>query len=119
MLIFYFRVDKNQNEQKRKRCEKDESLEELYENNISKIMEKKDGKSLRMMLPIKIQNGVIENRVIEIDEAANEADNENKNDDNQEESQNNDQQENSDIEMDIETPVRFQFIPISVKSILQ
>ncbi|EZA60268.1 Nucleolar complex protein 3-like protein [Ooceraea biroi] len=110
-------ADKKQKKRKRKRSEKDQ-LEELYENNVSKIMKEKDGKSLRMVLPIKTQNGFIEKRVIEEDEIASETDNEGKNDDDQEKDKKNDsQQENSDIEMDIETEKNLQETDKTVSTI--
>lgn len=61
-------------------------------------------KSVRMMLPIKTQNGLVEKRVIEEDdEVVNEEDQ--ITDNNQKENEENNQ-ENSDIEMDIDTYVR-------------
>lgn len=64
-------------------------------------------KSVRMMLPIKSQNGLVEKRMIEEDnEITNEEEDEITDDNNQKENEENNQQENSDIEMDIDTYVR-------------
>lgn len=106
LIIIGFRVDGSQNERKRKRSESDQPLEELYESNVSKIMKENGEKSVRMLLPIKTRNGVIEKRVIEEDEIANEVENENKIDDNHEEDKKDNHEGNSDIEMDMETQVR-------------
>ncbi|XP_029177821.1 nucleolar complex protein 3 homolog [Nylanderia fulva] len=96
--------DKEDQSKKKRRKTKDEHpLEELYENNISKIMEETSGKSVRMMLPIKSQNGLLEKRVIEEDnEITNEEEGEITNDNNQKENEEN-QEENSDIEMNVDT----------------
>lgn len=93
-------------ERKRKNIENNQPLEELYENNVAKIVEETGGKSVRMLLPIKTQNGFIKKRIIEED---NKISNEEENEDNrsQEESKDNQQEENSDIEMDMDSHVRF------------
>ncbi|KAK2584399.1 hypothetical protein KPH14_006781 [Odynerus spinipes] len=50
---------------KSKRKEKDDRLEELYENNVSKLNGESGTKKMRMLLPIKTQEGILERRVIE------------------------------------------------------
>ncbi|KMQ95945.1 nucleolar complex protein 3-like protein [Lasius niger] len=96
--------DKDQSKRKRRKTEDDHPFEELYENNVSKIMGETAKKSVRMMLPIKSQNGLVEKRMIEEDnEITNEEEDEITDDNNQKENEENNQQENSDIEMDIDT----------------
>lgn len=94
-------------ERKRKKIE-DQPLEELFENNVAKIVEETGGKSVRMLLPIKTQNGFIKKRIIEEDNKISDEE-ENKDTDNRshEESKDNQQEENSDIEMDTDSHVRF------------
>ncbi|XP_076631281.1 nucleolar complex protein 3 isoform X3 [Colletes latitarsis] len=65
---------KDDNNQKRKN---EATLEEVYENDVSKIMKDKGIKKVRMLLPTKTQNGVIEKRLIE---ETNNEDNENESD---------------------------------------
>lgn len=89
---------------KRKKIENDQPLEQLYENNISKIMEETGGKSIRMLLPIKTHDGIVEKRIIEEDTIFNGEENENTNE-NQEENKEDNQQENNDTEID--THVKF------------
>lgn len=84
--------------------EDDHALEDLYENNVSKIMEETSKKSVRMMLPIKTQNGLLKKHVIEEDNEVIEEEDQ-ITDNNQKENEENNQ-ENSDIEMDIDTYVR-------------
>lgn len=81
-------------------------MEELYENNVTKIVEEAGGKSIRMLLPIKTQNGFIKKRIIEEDnKISNEEENEDA-DKSQEESKEDNQQEgNSDTEVDMDTHV--------------
>ncbi|XP_072748758.1 nucleolar complex protein 3 [Anoplolepis gracilipes] len=96
--------DKVQNKNKKRKTEDDHALEELYENNVSKIMEETAGKSVRMMLPIKTQNGLVKKCIMEEDnEITNEEEDQAADDNNQKENEENNQQENSDIEMDINT----------------
>ncbi|XP_012231094.1 nucleolar complex protein 3 isoform X2 [Linepithema humile] len=114
-------MNKDQSKRKRKNIENDKPLEEMYENKIAKIMKEKDGKSIRMLLPIKTKNGVLEKRVIEEDvEIANKEDNETTNNNNQEENGENDEQENSDTEMDIDTHNNLEGIdkPVSTVELL-
>jgi len=99
------RSDNNQSKRKRRKTEDDHALEELYENNVSKIMEETSKKSVRMMLPIKTQNGLVEKRVIEEDNEVVNEEEDQITDNNQKENEKNNQ-ENSDIEMDIDTYVR-------------
>ncbi|EFN69036.1 Nucleolar complex protein 3-like protein [Camponotus floridanus] len=94
--------DKNQSKRKKRKTEDDHALEELYENNVSKIMEETSKKSVRMMLPIKTQNGLVEKRVIEEDNEVVNEEEDQITDNNQKENEENNQ-ENSDIEMDIDT----------------
>lgn len=106
IFVFDFRTDKDSSEKKRKKVENDKPLEELYENNVSKIVEETGGKSIRMLLPIKTQNGFIKKRIIEEDsKVSNEEGNEDTNDKRQEENKKDNQQENSDMEMDVDTYV--------------
>lgn len=94
-------------ERKRKKVGNDQPLEELYENNVAKIVKETGGKSVRMLLPIKMQNGFIKKRIIEDGKISDEEGNEDA-DKNQEESkEDNQQEENSDAEVDINTHVRF------------
>ncbi|OAD53274.1 Nucleolar complex protein 3 like protein [Eufriesea mexicana] len=55
--------NKKNNRNKEKKDE--DTLEEKYENSMSKIKEKEGVKKVRMLLPTKTQNGVIEKRLIE------------------------------------------------------
>lgn len=52
---------------KKKNRSKEESktLEEIYENHISKIIEEEGTKKVRMLLPTKTRNGVLEKRLVE------------------------------------------------------
>lgn len=105
-------------ERKRKKIENDQPLEELYENNVAKIVEETGGKSVRMLLPIKTQNGFIKKRIIEEDnKISNEEENEDTDNRSQEESKNNQQEENSDIEMDTDSHVRFK-LHLSISEII-
>ncbi|XP_035729514.1 nucleolar complex protein 3 homolog [Vespa mandarinia] len=51
--------------QKSKRKQEKDQLEESYEDHISKLNERNGIKKMRMLLPIKTQQGVIEKRIIE------------------------------------------------------
>ncbi|KAK9294565.1 hypothetical protein QLX08_010869 [Tetragonisca angustula] len=51
---------------------KEDTLEERYETNISKIIETEGTKKVRMLLPIKTQNGSIERRLIQENDTDNE-----------------------------------------------
>lgn len=95
-------------QRKRKKIENTQPLEELYENNVAKIVEETGGKSIRMLLPIKTQNGFIKKRIVEEDsKVSDEEENEDTNNKSQEESKEDNQQEaNSDTEMNIDTDVR-------------
>lgn len=85
-------------------------MEELYEHNVSKIVEETGGKSVRMLLPIKTHDGVVKKRIIEEDSTIlNEEENEDTND-GQEESKEDNQQEISDTEVDMDTYVRFTYL---------
>lgn len=109
IIVFYFRTHEDQNKRKRKKIENGKPLEELYENNVSKMMEEKDGKIVRMLLPIKTKNGVLEKRIIEEDVEVTNEDNESTNN-NQEENEKSDEEENSDMEIDVDTDVRLKSI---------
>lgn len=105
-VFFDFRTDEDLNKKKRKKIENDQPLEELYENNVAKIVEETGGKSIRMLLPIKTQNGFIKKRIIEEDsKISNEEENEDANNKSQEESKENNQEGNSDTEVDMDTRV--------------
>ncbi|XP_028049441.1 nucleolar complex protein 3 homolog isoform X2 [Monomorium pharaonis] len=94
-------MNKNLSEKKRKEIENNQPLEELYENNVSKIVEETGGKSVRMLLPIKTQNGFIKKRIIEEDnKISNKEENKSTNDNSQEESK---EKEDSDTEMNMDT----------------
>lgn len=100
--IRFDETDQDQSKRKRKKIENDKSLEELYENKVLKMMEEKAGKSVRMLLPIKTKNGVLEKRVIEEDDEITNEDNETTNN-NEEENGESDEQANSDMEIDTDT----------------
>jgi len=108
-ILFGFRTDEDLSERKRKKIENDQPLEELYENNVSKIVEETGGKSVRMLLPIKTHDGVLEKRIIEEDsKISDEEDNKDRNDtNNEEENKEDNRQESSDMEVDTDTHVRF------------
>lgn len=108
MICLFYRTDKDQSKGKRKKIENDKPVEELYENKVFKMMEEKDGKSVRMLLPIKTKNGVLEKRFIE-EEITNEEDNETTTN-NQEENEESNEEENSDMEVTIDTHVRLNSI---------
>ncbi|XP_068977769.1 nucleolar complex protein 3 isoform X2 [Bombus flavifrons] len=55
--------DKVKNNKKEKKS--NDTLEDRYENSISKIVEIEGTKKVRMLLPIKTQNGIIEKRIIQ------------------------------------------------------
>ncbi|XP_018357604.1 PREDICTED: nucleolar complex protein 3 homolog [Trachymyrmex cornetzi] len=96
-------TDEDLSVRKRKKIENNQPLEELYENNVSKIVEETGGKSIRMLLPIKTHDGVVEKRIIEEDNTIfNGEENEDTNE-NQEENIQDNQQENNDTEIDIDT----------------
>ncbi|XP_071652136.1 nucleolar complex protein 3 [Temnothorax longispinosus] len=98
-------ADEGLSERKRKKIENNQPLEELYENNVAKIVEETGGKSIRMLLPIKTQNGFIKKRIIEEDsKILNEEGNEDTDNKSPEKSkEDNQQEENSDTEMDMDT----------------
>ncbi|KAG9428257.1 nucleolar complex protein 3 [Apis mellifera carnica] len=50
----------NKNKNKKK-----QTIEERYENNISKVIDQEGSKKVRMLLPIKTKNGIIEKRLIQ------------------------------------------------------
>ncbi|KOC63701.1 Nucleolar complex protein 3 like protein [Habropoda laboriosa] len=54
--------DKRKNKKKK---EKEKTLEERFENSMSKVTEKDNMKKVRMLLPTKTENGIIEQRLIE------------------------------------------------------
>lgn len=95
------------NEKKRKKIENNQPLEELYEHNVTKIVEETGGKSVRLLLPIKTQNGFIKKRIIEEDsKISNKEENEDTNKSQEESREDNQQEGNSDAEMGLDTPVR-------------
>lgn len=49
----------------KKEKKSNDTLEDRYENSISKIVEIEGTKKVRMLLPIKTQNGIIEKRIIQ------------------------------------------------------
>lgn len=106
-IVFDFRTDKDLSEKKKKNVENDKPLEELYESNVSKIVEETGGKSIRMLLPIKTQNGFIKKRIIEEDsKVSKEEESKGTNDKRQEENKKDTQQGNNDfLEMDVDTCV--------------
>ncbi|XP_043517823.1 nucleolar complex protein 3 homolog isoform X2 [Frieseomelitta varia] len=57
---------------KNKGKKEEDTLEERYETNISKIIETEGTKKVRMLLPIKTQNGSIERRLIQENDIDNE-----------------------------------------------
>ncbi|XP_032675303.1 nucleolar complex protein 3 homolog [Odontomachus brunneus] len=87
-------------ERKRKKTDNSQPIEELFENNISKIMKDNVGKSVRMLLPIKTKDGFVKKHIIEENETLN--DNESTSNNNEEESKENDKENNSDIEMEVD-----------------
>ncbi|XP_025160939.1 nucleolar complex protein 3 homolog [Harpegnathos saltator] len=94
--------DKEQNGRKRKKIENSRPIEELFENNFSKIMKDNAGKSIRMLLPIKTKNGLIQKHIIEEVNDISNKDNEIVNNNNEEEeSKKTDKENNSDMEMEI------------------
>lgn len=107
-IVFGFRTDESLIERKRKKIENTQPLEELYENNVAKIVEETGGKSIHMLLPIKTQNGFIKKRIIEEDnKVSNEEETEDASNKSQEENKEDNQQEgNSDTEMNMDTHVR-------------
>ncbi|KYN01272.1 Nucleolar complex protein 3 like protein [Cyphomyrmex costatus] len=118
--IRFNEIDKDISESKKKKIENDQPLEELYENNVSKIVEATGGKSIRMLLPIKTHDGFIKKRIIEedntiLDEGENEDINKNKG-----ENKEDDQQENDDTEIDMDTHNNLQVTdkPVSIVELL-
>nr|XP_033339973.1 nucleolar complex protein 3 homolog [Megalopta genalis] len=66
-LLKHIHLNQTDNRKDKKR-KSNGTLEELYENNVSKIAEEKGNKKVRLLLPTKTQNGIIEKRVIEVDD---------------------------------------------------
>lgn len=67
MTVFGFRTDKNthnQDTQQKKKIKSSQSIEELYEDKLSTIMERTAGESVRALLPIKTQDGFIKKKII-------------------------------------------------------
>ncbi|KAG7190130.1 hypothetical protein KM043_006263 [Ampulex compressa] len=66
-ILKQIRLDETDKIRRPKRSKKKDDLliEEMYENVTSKINAEESGKKVRMLLPIKTKNGVIEKRVIE------------------------------------------------------
>ncbi|XP_014484925.1 PREDICTED: nucleolar complex protein 3 homolog isoform X2 [Dinoponera quadriceps] len=96
------RSGKEQSGRKRKKTENSQPIEELFENNISKIEKDDAGKSVRMLLPVKTKNGLIESRIVEEENEANEDNEDNEiTSNNEEESRESDKEGNSDMEMEI------------------
>ena len=71
MICIFFRVADDKTNHKNK-GKKEDTLEERYETNISKIIETEGTKKVRMLLPIKTQNGSIERRLIQENDTDNE-----------------------------------------------
>lgn len=99
-------TDTDNTDKRRKGKKKDEDeeqpLEEMYENNIAKITEEEKGKKVRMLLPIKTQNGVLEKRQVEeeVQEDADEEIENNQEVDKSKDTVENGNNENSDMEVD-------------------
>lgn len=94
-------TDKDLSKRKKRKTENDQPLEELYETNVSKIVEETGGKSVRMLLPIKTHDGVVKKRIVEEDSKI--SNGEGKEDTNgQEGGKEDNQHENSDTEVDID-----------------
>ncbi|XP_078053212.1 nucleolar complex protein 3 [Augochlora pura] len=70
-LLKHIHLNQTDNKKVKKR-KNGETLEELYENNVSKIAEEVGNKKVRLLLPTKTQNGIIQKRVIEVDDENNE-----------------------------------------------
>ncbi|XP_029045935.2 LOW QUALITY PROTEIN: nucleolar complex protein 3 homolog [Osmia bicornis bicornis] len=87
-------VDGRKNNKHNKR-ENDETLEDKYENSISKVIEKEGAKTVRMLLPTKSQSGIIETKLIE--------ENVNEDSDNKSDEEQNKQNDNMEIELDLHT----------------
>lgn len=104
--IYHFRSDMKENRRKKEKIENSQPIEELFENNISKIMKNNPEKIVRKLLPIKTKNGFIEKHIIE-DKILNE-DNEiiNNNNEREKKRKENDKGNNSDMEIEIDTHVR-------------
>lgn len=64
------------------------------------------GKSVRMLLPIKTKNGLVEKRIIEEESEIPAEDEITSNNDEEEILENEEEEDNSDIEMEIDTQVR-------------
>lgn len=120
VFILDFRTDEGLNKRKRRKVENDESLEELYQCNVEKIMEKTGEKSVRMLLPIKAQNGYLKKCIGQEDnnilnKERNEDTDPDEDKSQEENKEDNQQEENSDMVMD--TRVRFKlYIPLFQKS---
>lgn len=104
MFICDFRPGKKQSK-KRKKAESSQPIEELFENNFSKIMRNNAGKSVRMLLPIKTKNGLVEKRIIEEENKIPSEDEIVSNNDEEENKENDEEDDNSDMEIDVDTHV--------------
>ncbi|XP_011170713.2 nucleolar complex protein 3 homolog [Solenopsis invicta] len=105
--------DNDLSKKKRKKIENGQPLEELYETNVSKIVKETGGKSVRMLLPIKTQNGFIKKRIIEEDsKISNKEENKDTN-----EIQEENKEENSDVEIDMDTHSNLQVTDKPVSTI--
>ncbi|XP_031842929.1 nucleolar complex protein 3 [Nomia melanderi] len=71
-LLKHIHLDETDSSKDKKRKSKG-TVEELYENNVSKIIEEKGNKKVRLLLPTKTQNGMIEKRVMEVNDEDNES----------------------------------------------
>lgn len=65
MIFIFFRTDDDKVKNNKKEKKSNDTLEDRYENSISKIVEIEGTKKVRMLLPIKTQNGIIEKRIIQ------------------------------------------------------
>lgn len=120
VFILDFRTDEGLNKRKRRKVENDEPLEELYQCNVEKIMKETGEKSVRMLLPIKAQNGYLKKCISQEDNnILNKERNEDTDEDKSQEEnkEDNQQEENSDMVMD--TRVRFKlYVPLFQKYVL-
>lgn len=97
MICICFRAADDKTIHKNKGKKEEDTLEERYEINISKIVETEGTKKVRMLLPIKTQNGSIERRLIQ----------ENDTEDNENATHEKYDAENSKTELEFNFPVRF------------
>ncbi|KAL0131675.1 hypothetical protein PUN28_002902 [Cardiocondyla obscurior] len=121
-LLKQIRLNESDNglrDRKRKKIDNNQSVEEAYESNVAKNIEESEGKSVRIMLPIKTKNGYIEKHFIkENNELSSEDESKDANDGDQEINEEKNEELNSDTEMDAQNYSEVTDKPVSTIELL-